>query len=415
MLDANERLVVLKARQLGITWVVLAHALYSGTFWGNRLFLIVSQTGDDAIAALERIRIMWASMPDEWRPELVKNNTEEILFANGSRFRAGKATKRFGRGQAAFMTIADETAFWEWADEQMTSLDAGAQRLFAVTTGNGPEDYTHRLWRKAVAGEGRWAHVFFPWHVHPDRNDAWYEDNVLQSSEPRLARREFAATAEEAFAAPEGIYFQRWSEINKVAAKPQHNWTTWRAVDFGFHWPACLWVQESPSGQPIVVAELAGREPFDWTTSEFADAILAKDKTLGLVTPLRATFCDPEGTGVDPQTGESEFAVFAAKGLAPPGSDRRYVTAACGSSSRFPTPTCRYWSPKTARGCEKRSARWRPTSTSRTSTTTIRSTTTSWTRCATTSSTVPSAAKSTTKCLSRPMGRRQVCGGRSGS
>ena len=28
------------------------------------------------------------------------------------------------------MTIADETASWEWADEQMTSLDAGAQRLF---------------------------------------------------------------------------------------------------------------------------------------------------------------------------------------------------------------------------------------------------------------------------------------------
>ena len=104
-----------------------------------------------------------------------------------------------------------------------------------------------------------------------------------------------------------------------MAAKPQHNWTTWRAVDFGFHWPACLWVQESPSGQPIVVAELAGREPFDWTTSEFADAILAKDKTLGLVAPPRATFCDPEGTGVDPQTGESEFAVFAAKGLAPLG------------------------------------------------------------------------------------------------
>jgi hypothetical protein len=50
MLKANDRLVVLKARQLGITWVVLAHALYSGTFWGNRLFLIVSLTGDDAIA-----------------------------------------------------------------------------------------------------------------------------------------------------------------------------------------------------------------------------------------------------------------------------------------------------------------------------------------------------------------------------
>lgn len=319
LLNVHQRLVVLKARQLGITWVVLAHALYSGTFWGNRLFLIVSLTGDDAIAALERIRIMHASMPAKWRPDLVKDNTEEIVFANGSRFRAGKATKRFGRGLAAYMTIADETAFWEWADEQMASLEAGAQYLYSVTTGNGPEDYVHRLWRKAVAGLGRWGHVFFPWHVHPDRDDDWYRENVTESSEPRLAQREFAATPEEAFAAPQGIYFQRWSQLNQVAVKPVHNWPTWRAVDFGFHWPACLWVQESPSGQPIVVAELAARDPFDWTTEEFADEILKVDVKLGLVAPPRATFCDPAGKGVNPQTGESEFAVFQAKGLVPMG------------------------------------------------------------------------------------------------
>ena len=58
-----------------------------GTFWGNRLFLIVSQTGEDAIAALERIRIMSVDAR-RLAAELVKNNTEEILFANGSRLPA---------------------------------------------------------------------------------------------------------------------------------------------------------------------------------------------------------------------------------------------------------------------------------------------------------------------------------------
>ena len=47
-------MLVVKARQLGISWTVQAHLLYQGYFWGNRLFLICSQTGGDAVDALHR-------------------------------------------------------------------------------------------------------------------------------------------------------------------------------------------------------------------------------------------------------------------------------------------------------------------------------------------------------------------------
>ncbi len=310
---------VLKARQLGITWTVEAHLIFLGTFWGNRLFLIYSQSGKDAVDALDRIRIMIQSIPEIWRPKIVKDNLTEIELDNGSRFKAMMATKRAGRGLAPFAVLCDEVGTWQWPEDQMSTIEAGAQRIFVVGTGQGQEGPLPKMWRGSQAGKGRYRSVFYPWHVHPGRDEHWYQINVVESPEPRLASREFAATPEEAFAAPEGIYFQRWSETNKVAMKPQHNWDTWRAVDFGFHWPACLWIQESPSGQSVVVAELAGREAFDWTTEEFADNILAKEATLGLVKPVRATFCDPAGKGVNPQTGESEFAVFAAKGLGPNG------------------------------------------------------------------------------------------------
>ena len=96
--------------------------------------------------------------------------------------------------------------------------------------------------------------------------------------------------------------------------KPTHNWQTWRAVDFGYHYPVCLWIQEAPSGQVRVVAELAGRKRFDWTTEEFADAILAKDATLGLVEQPLVTFCDPAGNNTTAQTGESEVAGLQGQG-----------------------------------------------------------------------------------------------------
>ena len=175
------------------------------------------------------------------------------------------------------------------------------------------------MWRAAQQGEGRYRALFYHWHLHPHRDQRWYATTVEQATEPRLAHREFAVTPEEAFAAPEGIFFERFDAERNAPGilPPVHNWETWRAVDFGFHNPVCLWIQISPTGQPIVIAELARRKPFDWTTEEFADRILKMDGLLGLFEVPRGTYCDPAGQGVQSQTGESEFKKLRQKGLMP--------------------------------------------------------------------------------------------------
>ena len=43
------------------------------------------------------------------------------------------------------------------------------------------------MWRRAQAGEGRYHGVFYPWHLHPQRQDDWYLRNVTEAAEPRLA------------------------------------------------------------------------------------------------------------------------------------------------------------------------------------------------------------------------------------
>jgi hypothetical protein len=321
---ANDRAFILKARQLGITWTVLAHLLYLANYWGDRLILLASQTGDDAAATLQRLRRLHASIPAELHPQkLIKDNTTQIRFANHSRFEVVKATKRAGRSKAAYATLLDELAFLDWPPAQLSALDAASERLYATTTGNGPGDLAHSIWRQAQEGTGRWRAVFYPWSAHPGRvtDPDWYRKNVTESPEPRLALREYAATPEQAFAAPEGIYFERWDPKRNAPylLRPALNWETRRAVDFGFHNPACLWVQISPKGQFCVVSELAQREPFNWTTEEFAEAILERDRELHLAVPISGTFCDPAGKSVEATTGISEFDLFASKGLAPSG------------------------------------------------------------------------------------------------
>jgi len=314
-LAAHERVFGLKARQLGWTWTVLGYLLYLGSFWGNRLFLIASQSGADAQAAIHRLKIMHSTLRHDWRQPIVKDNTTELVFANGSRYESLKATKRAGRSRAAYAALADEFAFWDWPDEQLAALDAACKHLYAVTTGNGAGDYAHSLWKNAQAGRGLWHTVFHPWSAHPDRDADWYRLHVTEASEPRLARREYAATPEDAFAAPEGVFFERFaSDRNTADVAVVRSWPTVRAVDFGYHHPACAWIQTSPAGQPFVVAELA---PSDMTTDELVAEIRRVDASLGLLHPPARTYCDPAGNAANVQTAQSEVQILRAAGLQP--------------------------------------------------------------------------------------------------
>ena len=315
MLKEN-RLYWLKARQLGATWLSLALLLYWGTFWGDRAFAIARQSFEDASDGIHRIKTLLASMPDEWRPEVVIDNVMSLEFANGSRYKALTATQRIGRGGAYFAALADEWAFWDWQAEQLASLEAGCARLFIVTTGSGPGSHAHKLWQASALGKGAFATIFLPWDVHPGRaGEGWYEEHVEQAVDVRLAKREYAASPEDAWASPSGVYFMRWSmdrHVADIGIVP--TWRTARCIDFGFHRPACLWVQTSPAGQPFIVGELV---PHDRTTEEFAQAILAMEATFGLEEPPYISYCDPAGRAVNVQTTESEFRIFAQMGLNP--------------------------------------------------------------------------------------------------
>jgi hypothetical protein len=309
----EKRLFALKARQLGFTWLDLAHWLYETTFWGNRLILVARQTHEDALDAIHRLKVLRSSLPEKWQVPLTVDQKHSLHFANGSRFKALTTTKRMGRSHAAYGALVDEFCFWDAQEEELRALEAACERIHIVSSGNGAGDHAHKLWLSAERGEGVWTTLFLPWSAHPRRTPQWYEQNVLAAVEPRLARREYAASPEEAFAAPEGVFFERFSRARNVAdVTVVANWETFRCVDFGYHYPACAWLQRSPKGQYFVVAELV---PHNLTTDEFARAILAKEAGFALVSPPRATYSDPAGNAVNSHTSESEVKVFRQHGL----------------------------------------------------------------------------------------------------
>jgi hypothetical protein len=213
--------------------------------------------------------------------------------------------------------LADEYAFWPWPDKQLAAMESGCTRLHIVSTGNGEGDAFQALYENALAGRGAYQTLFISSGADPRRDADWYQRNVTEAADPEAARREHARSPQDAFAAPEGVYFKRFSRERHIKKlEIVANWQSFRGIDFGYRHPACLWAQRSPAGQLFIVDELL---PENLTTPEFAAAIKAREAGFGLVVPVRASYCDPAGRATNVQTAASEFEVLRGAGLAPQG------------------------------------------------------------------------------------------------
>ncbi len=325
--------IAAKARQIGITWLVLALMAYEGTFGSNRAFPIARQSEEYAKDAIRRLLILVgydpdsdptsmrvlpeSTMPAEWRPRIIAKNVTELRASNGSKWTAHTATQALGRGLIGYRGLADEFAFWPWPEKQRKAMESGCARLDIVSTGNGEGDDFHATWDLAVAGKGKYHPLFIPATADPRRDAAWFRVNVEEDADPDGAAREYARKPEDAFRSPEGSYFKRFERARNVAdVEVQAAWPTFRSIDHGFRHPACLWEQVAPSGQVFVVDELL---PENMTTTEFAAAIVERESSWQLAMPPQASYCDPAGNAVNVQTAQSEFEVLRRFRLNPKG------------------------------------------------------------------------------------------------
>lgn len=203
-LVAERLLVVLKARQLGITWLCCAYALWLCMFRRGQVVLLFSKGAIEAYELARRIRVMYLRLP-LWMRErnpLVKDNLSELSWANGSRVQSLAATRSAGRSFTASLVIMDEAAFMQWGQELYTALkptvDGGGQ-LFVISTANGETGFFHKLWTEAVGKLNNFATLFLSWRARPDRDDAWRARVAAEALSSAVDLQEYPNTAEEAF------------------------------------------------------------------------------------------------------------------------------------------------------------------------------------------------------------------------
>lgn len=247
--------IILKARQLGISWLCCWYALWRCLLQPGAVVLLFSKGETEAQELLRRITVLHARLPDWLRaslPGVATDNETEFGLTNGAICRSLAATKSGGRSFTASVVILDEAAFLAWPDALYAALkptiDGGGQ-LIVLSTAGGIGNLFHRLWLKAEAGLSGYRAVFLPWWSRPGRDADWYAAQLADYDDPALVRQEYPATATEAFLVSGRVRFQpEWIAAQAANVRPGLT---------PAQWPAALRALDTAGGALTVYARPA--------------------------------------------------------------------------------------------------------------------------------------------------------------
>ena len=179
-LEQQRLTVILKARQLGLSWLVVGWALWLMLFQPAATVLFFSKRDQEAVHLLAfRLRGMLDRLPDWLRPALVADNDHNIELANGSVGLAFPTTG--GRSYTASLVVVDEADFADNLDALLAAvkptIDAGGRLILLSTADKSkPQSAFKRIYGAGKRGENGYRAIFLPWTARPGRSAEWYEE-----------------------------------------------------------------------------------------------------------------------------------------------------------------------------------------------------------------------------------------------
>lgn len=279
----NRLNIILKARQLGLTWLALGYIVWGMLTQPGFEAIGISKTDDDSMELCRRVDFIFRHLPGWMVQERTKENKnlqipfpmtydsskhEVVLYrfdGEPARFKSKAAAEDSGRSLTGNVIMLDEWAFQQWAagiwkaGYPTINRPTGGKVIGISTAKLGT--FFHTTWIKAeVYGLHR---IFLPWYARPDRDEAWYEQTKRAMGEGKAYLQEYPTTPEEAFSPGEGAAFPEFSldvHVCKTFTPPKH-WRRWMSVDNGYADPfAWHWYTVSEDGQVFIYREFT-RKP----------------------------------------------------------------------------------------------------------------------------------------------------------
>lgn len=208
----HKKIIVLKARQLGLTWLCLSYALWLSVFHPIQNILLFSLRDIEAKVLLsdERFEGMFSRLPLWMKPTVITNNGQEFTLSNGSSVKAFPTTA--GDSYSATLVIVDEADLVPNLNQLLRraepTIDAGGQ-IFLISRADKetPMSDFKQIFRAAMDGDGGYFPIFLSWNVHPKRSIEWYERKKADTHKTTGSHddlyEQYPASPQEALAAKE--------------------------------------------------------------------------------------------------------------------------------------------------------------------------------------------------------------------
>ncbi|MCD8309442.1 MAG: hypothetical protein LUD19_06270 [Clostridia bacterium] len=236
--DNNRLNLILKARQMGVTWIALYYCLHDLIFNPGHTVVALSKTEDDAKELVRRATVILTNQPEIMRAGGLKwSSTATQVTIQGEKltsvFKAFPASPSAGRSFTGNILLLDEWAFQEFADEIWTSAyptinrPTGGKVIGLSTIKKGT--LFERLWLE----DNAFHKIFLSVFCDPRRTQEWYDRTAKDLGV--LVKQEYPRTPEEALANVGGSFFAEF-DYSKHTCEPftiPSDWTIYDTMDYG--------------------------------------------------------------------------------------------------------------------------------------------------------------------------------------
>ena len=257
--------IILKSRQTGISTLTAGFSLWKMLFNEDYNVLVIATKQEVAKNLVTKVRIMNQFLPSWLKLETIEDNKLSLRYANGSQIKATSAAGDAGRSEALSLLVFDEAAFIDKIDEIWTSaqstLSTGGSAI-VVSTPNGVGNWYHKMWVGAEQDDNGFNPIRLHWTVHPERDQAWRDEQDRLLNDPKLAAQECDCdfiTSGESVVDPVILNFYKQTYIEDPIEKGGFDGNLWK------------WQYPDYTKSYMVVADVARGDSTDYSAAHVID------------------------------------------------------------------------------------------------------------------------------------------------
>ena len=256
--------IILKSRQMGITTLVAGYSMWLMTFHSDKQILCLSITQETSKAIVTKVRFANDNLPSWLKVPAVEDNRLSLKLKNGSEIKAASSAGTSGRSSALSLLIIDEAAFIDgieeiWLSAQYT-LSTGGKAII-LSTPNGVGNFFHKMWTQSEQGLNDLKRISLPWHLHPERDQKWRDEQTKLSGEKGAAQEcdcEFSTSGNTVIDIPVLDWYAKTHVLEPIEK---------RGIDKGY-W---IYKYPEPGKSYMVSADVARGDAQDFSAAQILD------------------------------------------------------------------------------------------------------------------------------------------------